>query len=134
MHRGWVYQNLWTCLDLGKDNISLRLRVLKTSLSCPRGRQSCILLNDVSVISSKFINKFAQKCQYFTLMDQNVPLITVFLTCLLKEKSALGADLCFWKQNCTRNLKTGPKQSIVFPTQYYFFQKTDFSRKKSWKK
>ena len=39
--------------------------------------QSCILLNYISVISFKFINKFAQKCQYFTLMDQSVPLITV---------------------------------------------------------
>ena len=39
--------------------------------------QSCILLSYISVISSKFINKCAQKCQYFTLMDQSIPLITV---------------------------------------------------------
>ena len=41
--------------------------------------QSCFLLNYISVISSIFINKFAQKCQYSTLMDQSVPLLTVTL-------------------------------------------------------
>ena len=51
--------------------------------------QSCILLNYVSVISCKFINKFAQKCQYFTLMDQSVPLIIVTSFVYLGEKSAL---------------------------------------------
>ena len=40
--------------------------------------QSCFLLNYISVISSIFINKFVQKCQYYyTLSDQNVPLVTV---------------------------------------------------------
>ena len=36
-------------------------------------KQGCILLTSLSVISFKFIQKFAQKCQYFTLIDQNVP-------------------------------------------------------------
>ena len=32
----------------------------------------------VSVISSKFINKFVQKCQcYYTFSDQSIPLVTV---------------------------------------------------------
>ena len=32
----------------------------------------------LSVISSKFINKFVQKCQYYyTLLDQSIPLVTV---------------------------------------------------------
>ena len=36
--------------------------------------QGCILLTYLSVISSKFIQKFTQKCQCFTLIDQSVPL------------------------------------------------------------
>ena len=48
--------------------------------------QGCILL---SVISSKFIQKFALKCQYFTLMDQSVPPDNFHVTCLLKEESPL---------------------------------------------
>jgi hypothetical protein len=39
---------------------------------------SCFLLNYISVISSIFINKFVQKCQYYyNLLDQSVPLVTV---------------------------------------------------------
>ena len=34
--------------------------------------QGCILLTSLSVISSKFIQKFAQKCHYFTLIEQSV--------------------------------------------------------------
>ena len=41
--------------------------------------QGCILLTYLSVISSKFIQKFAQKCQYFTLIDQSVPLYNFLL-------------------------------------------------------
>ena len=43
-------------------------------------KQGCILLTYLSVISSKFIQKFAQKCQYFTLIDQNVPLYNFYIT------------------------------------------------------
>ena len=39
--------------------------------------QDCILLNYLSVISSQSIQNFSQKCQYFTLIDQSVSLITV---------------------------------------------------------
>ena len=40
--------------------------------------QSCYVLNDTGVISSKFINKFVQKCQcYYTLTDQSIPLVAV---------------------------------------------------------
>ena len=40
--------------------------------------QSCSILNNISVISSKFINKFVEKCQYhYTLSDQSIPLVTV---------------------------------------------------------
>ena len=36
------------------------------------------ILNNTSVISSKFINKFVQKCQYYyTFLDQSIPLVTV---------------------------------------------------------
>ena len=48
-----------------------------SQLNCISSDQGCILLTSLSVISSKFIQKFAQKCQYFTLIDQSVPLITV---------------------------------------------------------
>ena len=41
-------------------------------------RQSCSVLNNTGVISSKFINKFVQKCQcYYTLSDQSIPLVAV---------------------------------------------------------
>ena len=52
-------------------------------------RQGCILLTYLSVISSKFIQNFSQKCQYFTLIDQSVPPDNCYVTCLLREKSAL---------------------------------------------
>ena len=42
--------------------------------------QGCILLTYLNVISSKFIQKFAQKCQYFTLIDQSVPLYNFYIT------------------------------------------------------
>ena len=48
--------------------------------------QGCIL---ISVISSKFIQKLALKCQYFTLMDQSVPPDNFHVTCLLREESPL---------------------------------------------
>ena len=49
--------------------------------------QSCSILNNISVISSKFIDKFAQKCQcYYTFSDQSIPLVTVTsLVSLLTE-------------------------------------------------
>ena len=53
-------------------------------------KQSCILLTSLSVISSKFPQKFAQKCQYFTLIDQSVPPDNCYVTCLLREESALN--------------------------------------------
>ena len=45
-------------------------------ISCNR-TQICILPKQINVISSKLIYKFAQKCQYSTLMDQKVHSITV---------------------------------------------------------
>ena len=38
----------------------------------------------LSVISSKFIQKIAQKCQYFTLIDQSVPLDNFYITFYLR--------------------------------------------------
>ena len=39
---------------------------------------SCSILNNISVISSKFINKFVQKCLcYYTFSDQRIPQVTV---------------------------------------------------------
>ena len=49
-----------------------------------RRTQGCILLTYLSVISSKFIQKFAQKCQYFTLIDQSVPLYNFYITFYLR--------------------------------------------------
>jgi hypothetical protein len=40
--------------------------------------QSCSIQNNIGVISSKFINKFVQKCHcYYTLLDQSIPLVTI---------------------------------------------------------
>ena len=50
--------------------------------------QSCFLLNSISVISSIFINKFVQKCQYYhTLTNQSILLVTVMsgLSLLTKQ-------------------------------------------------
>ena len=46
--------------------------------------QGCILLSYLIVISSKFIQKFAQKCQYFTLIDQSVSLDNFYITFYLR--------------------------------------------------
>ena len=35
------------------------------------------------------MQKVAQKCQYFALIDQSVPPDNCYVTCLLREKSAL---------------------------------------------
>ena len=52
--------------------------------------QGCILLTSLSVISSKFIQKFAQKCQYFTLIDQSVPLDNFYITFYLRTNQLWG--------------------------------------------
>ena len=57
---------------------------------CIKYQQGCILLTYLSVISSKFIQKFAQKCQYFTLIDQSVPLYNFYITFYLRTN-----QLCF---------------------------------------
>ena len=46
--------------------------------------QGCILMTYLSVISSKVVQKFAQKCQYFTLIDQSVPLDNFYITFFLR--------------------------------------------------
>ena len=52
--------------------------------------QICSTLNNISVISSKFINKFVQKCQcYYTLSDRSIPLVNCFLT----DRTALSVSL-----------------------------------------
>ena len=61
--------------------------------------QGCILLTSLSVISSKFIQKFAQKCQYFTLIDQSIPPDNCYVTCLLREESALVHLAWGWRKN-----------------------------------
>ena len=48
--------------------------------------QGCILLTYLSVFSSKFIQKFAQKGQYFTLIDQSVPLYNFYISFYLRTK------------------------------------------------
>ena len=71
---------------LGMPKVGLDVRVLLLST------QGCILLN-LSVISSKFIQKFAQKCQYFTLIDQSLPPDNCYIPCLLREEAALNFQL-----------------------------------------
>ena len=102
--------------QLNQTNYAFFFKLLTKNLHFLHHRnrdiQSCILLNYISVISSIFINKFAQKCQYFTLMDQSVPLITVtslvylgrnpLWLCLLTElrkntnKTILTKCICFY--------------------------------------
>ena len=66
--------------------------------------QSCFLLNYPSVISSMFINKFVQKCQYYyTLSNQSVPLVTVtsIVSLLTKQLcSFIGKFLVGSFRNC----------------------------------
>ena len=63
-------------------------------MSC-QSSQSCSIQNNIGVISSKFINKFVQKCLcYYTSLDQSIPLVTVtskvsLLTEQLWEQSLL---------------------------------------------
>ena len=57
--------------------------------------QGCILLTYLSVISSKFIQKVAQKCQYFTSIDQSVPLYNFYITFYLRTNQlCVGATWC----------------------------------------
>ena len=58
--------------------------LMKLKCSLLMNHQGCILLTYVSVISFKFIQKFAQKCQYFTLIDQSVPLYNFYITFYLR--------------------------------------------------
>ena len=80
--------------------LSLNFDLLLKSVSCIQG---CILLTYLSVISSKFIQKFAQKCQYFTLIDQSLPLDNFYITLYLID--AVGSS---------RILKGKQKLSVTF--------------------
>ena len=54
-------------------------------------QQSCSILNNIVVTSSKFINKFEQKCQSYNFSDQSIPLVTVTLVVsLLTEQLCLS--------------------------------------------
>ena len=88
--------------------------------------QCCILLNYIIVISSKFINKFAQKWQYFTLMDQSVPLTTVTsLVCLGRNW------LCFWLMRIFPRTKSrirqGPSVSVSPKSRLWLFNCKDLN-------
>ena len=66
--------------------------------------QGCILLTYLSVIFSKTVQKFAQKCQYLTLIDQSVPLDNFYITFYLRtnqQMSRVSGQLshCSEKQN-----------------------------------
>ncbi len=58
-------------------------------------KQTCSVLSYISVISSIFINKFDQKCHYFTLMDQSFPTITVASLVYFKRKQLWAKDTIF---------------------------------------
>ena len=70
--------------------------------------QGCILLTYLSVISSKFIQKFAQKCQYFTLIDQSVPLYNFYITFYLRTNQ-------LWVHQKTLNYLLPPRFSEIPP-------------------
>ena len=69
--------------------------------------QGCILLTYLSVIFSKFIQKFAQKCQYFTLIDQSVPLYNFYITFYLRTN-----QLCLYSLISSKNLFLKVKKYI----------------------
>ena len=64
--------------------------------------QSCPILNNINVISSKFINKFVQKCQCnYTFSDQSIPLVTVIsVVSLLTEQLWAYINTYSCKQCC----------------------------------
>ena len=60
-------QLYYSTVSPGQPVIILSLRFL-----------SMTVIINISVIYSRFINKFMQKCQcYYTLLDQSIPLVTV---------------------------------------------------------
>ena len=73
----------------------------------------CILLKYICVISSIFVNKFAQKCQYSTLKDQSsVPLITV--TSLVYFGPKLTSWMSGWKYHYLLCLYVQSRFSDIF--------------------
>ena len=57
--------------------------------------QGCILLTYLSVISSKYIHRFAQKYQYFNSIDQSVPLYNFYMTFYLRTNQLWMIQLIF---------------------------------------
>ena len=55
--------------------------------------QSCSIQINTSGISSEFINKFVQKCQfYYTFSDQNIPLVAVTSVVSLLTEQVCGVN------------------------------------------
>ena len=91
-------RNCWT-IKLTKSpilpNFHVKFRFCKKATKSEKmshflAFQSCSILNNVSVISSKFIKIFVQKCQhYYSLLDQIIPLVTV-----MSVVSLLTEQLC----------------------------------------
>ena len=73
------------CIWMAKNKSWCEFRSWKYVCS----QQGCILLAYLSVISSKFIQKFAQKCPYFTIIDQSVPLDNFYITFYLRKISSV---------------------------------------------
>ena len=72
--------------------------------------QSCFLLNYISVITSKTINKFVQKCQYYyTLSDQSVLLVTVTSVVSLLTKQLWFCASC----NCSASSANKNKNNFT---------------------
>ena len=74
-------------------------------------------------------------CMYFKVHVQRITCYVILSTSLCPEGAEnmpLGSqvsDLCFQNQNCIRNSKMGPKQSVAGPTEWSFFQITFFGTK-----
>ena len=67
----------YVCVFLTTENLSKCLFVCVTRWYFEQ-KQSCSVLNNTGVISSKFTNKFVKMCQYYyTLLDQSIPLVAV---------------------------------------------------------
>ena len=103
----WV-ENIGFILNTIFCGGSILLDFFNLMAMCPKHTQGCIFLTCLSVISSKFIQKFAQKCQYFTLIDQSVPLYNFYITFYLRTNQ-LWLLLSFFQKQVLRrpqNVKT----------------------------
>ena len=87
----WDRRSIWIIkvikyplIGIRENSIQSRKCIISYAIWIRVRSVRCILLTYLSVISSKVVQKFAQKCQYFTLIDQSVPLDNFYITFYLR--------------------------------------------------